>query len=87
MQSVVTAGALLFVWAIAGAAETSATSQAVDILALLREFGFPIFVCVWFMWRLEKRIERFAASIEKLYAVNMVLAKAVDDKPVLPSGD
>ena len=58
--------------------------STVDALALLREFGFPIFVCLWFMWRLERRIERFTESIEKLYTINMVLAKAVDELDELP---
>lgn len=60
------------------------TTTPVDIIALLREFGFPIFVCLWFMWRLEKRLDRFTESIEKLYNINTVLLKAVDESHPMP---
>ena len=60
-------------------ATASATgTTAVDILALLREFGFPIFVSVWFMWRLEKRLDHFTESIEKLYTTVVTMAKTLD---------
>lgn len=59
-------------------------NATVDVIGLLREFGFPIFVCVWFMWRLEKRLDKFTESIEKLYNINTVLLKAVDESHPLP---
>jgi len=61
------------------AAAATPSSAAVDILALLREFGFPIFVSVWFMWRLEKRLDHFTQSIEKLYTTVVTMAKTIDD--------
>lgn len=53
--------------------------STLDIIGLLREFGFPIFVCMWFMWRLEKRIDRFTESIEKLTGINVTLVKTIDN--------
>lgn len=64
-------------WADAGAAPAP---TALDIIALIREFGFPVFVAVWFMWRIENRLDRFTEQIEKLYTVVTVLTKIVDDK-------
>ncbi len=52
---------------------------ATDITALLREFGFPIFVSLWFMWRLEKRLDAFTDSIQKLLTVVTVMSKTIDD--------
>ncbi len=55
-------------------------ATAVDVLALLREFGFPIFVAVWFMWRLEKRLDRYTEQIEKLSQVVALMAKTIESK-------
>jgi len=52
-----------------------------DVAALLREFGFPIFVSLWFMWRVEKRMDRFTDSIQNLLTAVTVMAKTVDDLP------
>ena len=49
-----------------------------DLLSILREFGFPIFVCVWFMGRLEKRLEQMSSRVNRLTIVNSVLVKALD---------
>ena len=56
----------------------SANSSA-DLVGLLREFGFPIFVSVWFMWRVEKRMDRFTDVIQNLLTAITVMAKTVDD--------
>jgi hypothetical protein len=48
------------------------------VLQILREFGFPIFVCLWFMNRLEKRLDRLVEVQAKLVTVCMVLVKAMD---------
>lgn len=53
--------------------------SASDITALLREFGFPIFVSLWFMWRLEKRLDAFTESIQKLLTVVTVMSKSIDE--------
>lgn len=49
------------------------------IVSFLREFGFPIFVCVWFMWRLEKKMDKLTDRVHKLITVNTVLVKALDE--------
>jgi hypothetical protein len=58
-----------------------ATNSGVDAAALLREFGFPIFVSVWFMWRVEKRMDRFTDAIQNLLLTVTVMAKTIDDLP------
>jgi hypothetical protein len=60
-----------------------ADSQSSDtnIVGLLREFGFPIFVSLWFMWRVEKRMDRFTDNIQNLLMAITVMAKTVDSLP------
>lgn len=53
-----------------------------DISGLLREFGFPIFVSVWFMWRLERRMDAFTESINKLLTVVTIMSRSVDELSV-----
>jgi hypothetical protein len=50
-----------------------------DVAGLLREFGFPIFVSLWFMWRVEKRMDRFTESIQNLLTAVTIMAKTVDN--------
>ena len=47
-------------------------------VALLREFGFPVFVACWFMWRLEKRLDRSNELLSKLMEGIALLAKSID---------
>lgn len=51
----------------------------IDIVGLISHLGFPVFVSIWFMWRLEKRIDNLIASQEKLTTIVTVLVKTVDD--------
>ena len=37
-----------------------------QILEILQNYGFPIFVCLWFMFRTEKIINRNTEAIERL---------------------
>jgi hypothetical protein len=53
--------------------------NSVDLVALIREFGFPIFVCVWFMWRLEKRLEELRDSIEELVKQHAVMNNTLNN--------
>lgn len=53
-----------------------------DITGLLREFGFPIFVSVWFMWRLERRMDAFTESINKLLTIVTIMSRSVDELSV-----
>lgn len=44
-----------------------------EIINLLREFGFPIFVVLWFMFRTEKILARNTEAIIKLSeAINKI---------------
>lgn len=59
-------------------ADGSHSNGSSDLVALLREFGFPIFVSLWFMWRVEKRMDRFTDSIQNLLTAITVMAKTID---------
>lgn len=59
-----------------GAAEANGIP---DIVGLLREFGFPIFVSVWFMRRMEKRMEKFTDTIQTLLTAVTIMAKTMDN--------
>ena len=37
-----------------------------EYLTLIGQYGFPIFICIWFMFRTEKIINANTAAIEKL---------------------
>lgn len=54
-------------------------SGGADVIAILREFGFPIFVSLWFMGRVEKRLDRFTDSIQNLLTAVTIMAKTLDD--------
>lgn len=48
--------------------------------ALLREFGFPVFVALWFMIRLEKRVDRLSELLTSLMQATTIIAKAVEPR-------
>jgi hypothetical protein len=62
-----------------GADSGSAGPDPTDVAGLLREFGFPIFVSLWFMWRVEKRMDKFTESIQNLLTAVTIMAKTVDN--------
>jgi len=70
---------------IAGAAGHEGATTA-DVTTILRDFGFPVFVSLWFMWRLEKRHDAYTARLEKLCEALAVLVKAIDALPAGPPG-
>lgn len=47
-------------------------------IAFLREFGFPVIVALWFMLRLEKRVDRLFELMNSLMQATALLAKSVD---------
>lgn len=60
-----------------GAADPGGAS-ADSALGAIREFGFPVFVALWFMWRVEKRMDRFTEAIQNLLTAVTIMAKTVD---------
>lgn len=69
-----------------GAADpgSSGGASADNTLGVIREFGFPVFVALWFMWRVEKRMDRFTEAIQNLLTAVTIVAKTVDgwhDRP------
>lgn len=57
------------------------TADASGSLAVIREFGFPVFVALWFMWRVEKRMDRFTEVVQNLLTTITVMAKTIDGLP------
>ena len=47
-------------------------------IGILREFGFPIFVCMWFMWRMEKKFDKSMEQQARLILAITILAQALD---------
>ena len=73
--------ALLGVAILCMGADSGGTGTGTDIAGLLREFGFPIFVSLWFMWRVEKRMDRFTDTVQNLLTAVTVMAKTIDGLP------
>lgn len=51
-----------------------------QITALLREFGFPVVVALWFMIRLEKRLDRQSELMASLMQAMAIIAKSVEPR-------
>jgi len=49
-----------------------------QFLAVLREFGFPTFFCLWLMWRVERDLRDLHAVLHKQVILNAVIAKTLD---------
>jgi len=49
-----------------------------QITGLLREFGFPVFVAMWFMLRLERRLDRQSELLASLMQAMTIIAKAIE---------
>ena len=47
-------------------------------VGLIREFGFPVLVACWFMYRTDKRLDRLAALMGNLMQATALLAKSVE---------
>lgn len=52
-------------------------AQAVDFI---KQVGFPIFVTMWFLLRLEKRLDRAMEMMQRLLLSFEILAKSMDDQ-------
>ena len=50
-----------------------------QVTAFLREFGFPVVVALWFMIRLEKRLDRLFELMNSHMQATALLARSVDD--------
>ena len=48
------------------------------IVAFIREFGLPSFIVVWFLFRFEKKLEKFTKTLRKLITMNVVMLKTLD---------
>jgi hypothetical protein len=57
------------------AAATDVWSKAV---AFIREFGLPSFLVIWFLFRIEKKLEKFTKTLHNLLTVNVLMLKTLD---------
>ena len=53
-----------------------ATSGGLE--GILRDFGFPVVICLWFMIRMEKRVDRLFVLFNSLLRAMHTLAISVD---------
>lgn len=48
--------------------------------SVLREFGFPVFVAMWFMIRLERRIDRLSDLTMAMMQAMTIIARSVESR-------
>jgi len=46
--------------------------------SVLREFGFPVFVALWFMIRLERRVDRLSDLLMSMMQAMTIIARSVE---------
>lgn len=59
-------------------AEPAAADLWSKLVAFIREFGLPSFLVIWFLFRIEKKLERFTKALNQLLTVNVVMLKTLD---------
>lgn len=50
-----------------------------DLLPLIGTYGFPIFVALWFMWRVEKFLANNTTALTELTQVVKTLCEKMSD--------
>lgn len=50
----------------------------IDAFEVIKALGFPVFVALWHMLRLERRIERLTSRVAQLVTINAVLVRSLD---------
>lgn len=48
------------------------------VVGLIREFGFPVVVCMWLMWMYMRRENRMADALDKIHDVLVEVDKRLD---------
>ena len=56
-------------------------NSAVDIIQAL---GFPIFVCLWLMYRVEKRLDKIHKEQHRSNILQAVIVKVLDEGTAVP---
>lgn len=59
-------------------AEPAAADLWSKLVSFIREFGLPSFLVIWFLFRIEKKLERFTKALNQLLTVNVVMLKTLD---------
>lgn len=50
------------------------------IVQIIQMYGFPAAMCIWFMWRLEKRLDAIEATNHRQVVVMAVLLRVIADR-------
>lgn len=56
----------------------AATDLWSKFVSFIREFGLPSFLVIWFLFRIEKKLDKFTAVIGRLLTVNVVILKTME---------
>jgi hypothetical protein len=56
-------------------AEPAATDVWGKLVGFIREFGLPSFLVIWFLFRIEKKLEAFTKVMSKLLTVTVVMLR------------
>lgn len=56
----------------------AATDLWSKIVGFIREFGLPTFLVIWFLFRIEKKLERFTKALHRLLTINIIMLKTLD---------
>lgn len=59
-------------------AEPASTDMWGKFIGFIREFGLPSFLVIWFLFRIEKKLERFTKALNRLLTINVVMLKTLD---------
>jgi len=51
--------------------------SAEDVIKILQTVGFPIAVCLWFMWRDVKNIQKQSEMLARMTAVMTIMASTL----------
>jgi hypothetical protein len=53
-------------------------NSPIDVVGLISHLGFPMFVSIWFMYRIEGRVDNLIRAQENLTTVVTVFVKTVE---------
>lgn len=55
-----------------------------DPVAIIQTLGFPIFVCLWLMYRVEKRMDKQHKEQHRSNVLLSVIVRVLDDGAAMP---
>lgn len=51
-----------------------------EVVEFIQKVGFPIFICIWFLFRIEKRLDRLFEIVQRLLLSTEILVKSMEDR-------